>query len=125
MGIFVLASLVFPVLIAGVLLTACLVSLKRNGDLFLYKVVALASLALGAYIAYPAPLGSRSGGEYAGLQKLIEFSFSSLNIAVFVVGLGVLVMATAGKATQDKVMSGMAWGLASAFVVRSALVLVR
>jgi hypothetical protein len=56
---------------------------------------------------------------------MVEVSFSWLNIGLFVVGLGVYFAAILGKESLDRVLSGMAWGLAVAFVLRSVLVLFR
>jgi len=123
MGLLALAALVFPVLLGGMLIVACIASVRRNGELTLYRVVAVVSVVFGLYLAYPAPLRSGGGGEYSGLQRMVEVSFSWLNICLFVVGLGVYFAAIFGKDSLDRVLSGMAWGLAVAFVMRSVLVL--
>lgn len=122
MGLLALAALVFPFILGGMLIAACIASMRRNGELLLYRVIAAISVAFGGYLAYPAPLGS-GGGEYSGLQRMIEVSFSWLNVGLFVVGLGVYLAAVFGKDLLDRVLSGMAWGLATAFVLRSVLVL--
>ena len=122
MGIVALASLAFPILLGGMLFGACVTSVRRNGEMLLYRIVAVGSVVFGLYLAYPAPTRSGGGGEYIGLQRLIEVSFSWLNMGLFVVGLGVALAAAYGKESLDRVMSGMSWGLATAFVVRFILV---
>lgn len=123
MGILALAALVFPFVLGGMLLIACIASVRRNGELLFYRVIAAVSIAFGLYLAYPAPPRSGGGGEYGGLQRMIEISFSWLNMGLFVVGLGVYFAAVFGKESLDRVMSGMAWGLATAFTFRTVLVL--
>lgn len=123
MGLLALAALVFPFILGGMLIVACIASVRRNGELTLYRVVAAVSVAFGLYLAYPAPPRSGGGGEYSGLQRMVEVSFSWLNIGLFIVGIGVFFAAILGKESLDRVLSGVAWGLAVAFVLRSVLVL--